>query len=261
MGGTSRRQIRLEKERERLEAINQDSDYVRVIPLDGMPGRSPERYKVTFTCRGIVAIDNARDPMYGLQHEVTIYCHQDFPSDVPWLRWETPIWHPNIEHYEPKNVCVNKKEWLGGMTLADLCQQLFEMVQYKNYHAENTWPYPLDSEAAAWVREYAEPKGLVDKKRGKSVDALPFYKPTAIQRMSRIQILPPVVEGASGPRIRIQRGPAQTSTGLETRVGLQAGAKMVRCSACRAELPTDSQFCDKCGAQVKDTKQHAKFGN
>jgi len=65
------------------------------------------------------------------------------------------------------------------MGLDDLCRQLFEMVQYKNYYAELSPPYPLDQEAAAWVREYAEPRGIVDKRGGISVDQSPFYKPDA----------------------------------------------------------------------------------
>jgi len=255
----SRRQVRLEKEREQLEALNRDSDYVSTVPIDPLPGRPPERYRITFSCRGITGIEDSQRPVYGMRHDVVIYCHDDFPADVPWLRWETPIWHPNIEHYEPKNVCVNKKEWLGGMTLVDLCQQLFEMVQYKNYHAEHTWPYPLDSEAAAWVREYAEPNGLIDKKRGIFVANRPFFKPTAAERRSRIHILGPPADSQSGSRIKIQS--SMKPSGSETRVVLQAGAELLRCAACGAELPADSRFCDKCGDRVGEKVKRVRFGN
>jgi hypothetical protein len=159
--------------------LNRESENVRVEPVDTHPGSEPERYKVTFLCKGIVDIDpQTQDPIYQYKHQVEIYCDEDFPAEVPKLRWITPIWHPNIQHEEPKGVCVNKAEWLGGRGLDDLCRQMFEMVQYKNYHAEFTLPYPLDQRVAQWVREVAEPRGIVKKSAGKFVDDRPFVKPT-----------------------------------------------------------------------------------
>jgi ubiquitin-protein ligase len=193
------RQARLKTERLRLERLNQESDYVRVEPLDVLGGDEPEHYRVTFLCRGITGIDADRKPIYGDKHEVEILCDDDFPSDVPRMRWVTPIWHPNIQHHEPKGVCVNKPEWLGGMGLDDLCRLMFEMVQYKNYHAVFTQPYPLDHEVAKWVLEYAEPHGIVDKKRSIFVDDKPFTRPTetrfisvskAVPRRARIKVMP-----------------------------------------------------------------------
>jgi len=134
-----------------------------------------------------------------------MYCDQEFPSEVPRLRWESPIWHPNVQHDEPKNVCVNRAEWLGGTGLEDLCRQLFDMVQYRNYHADDSrLPYPLDRDVAKWVREYAEPRGIVDKKRGISVDDRPFYRPSAVARRIRIQAQTSEPGSTAGRKIRIQ---------------------------------------------------------
>lgn len=174
------RQARLRTERERLEKLNRESDCVRVKPFDVLPGSEPEHYRVTFLCKGIVGIDSSREPIYGHEHVVEVHCNESFPSDVPQLRWVTPIWHPNIQHLEPKGVCVNKSEWLGGMGLDDLCRQMFEMVQYKNYHAQATKPYPLDVDVAKWVLEHAEPRGIVNKQRNIFVDDRPFVKPTVV---------------------------------------------------------------------------------
>jgi len=175
---TNPRQARLATERTRLELMNKESEHVKAEPVNSHPGSEPERYKVTFLCRGIVDIDpQTQEPIYLTKHQVDIYCDDDFPAEVPKLRWITPIWHPNIQHEEPKGVCVNKAEWLAGRGLDDLCRQMFEMVQYKNYHAEFTPPYPLDQKVAQWVREFAEPRGIVNKAAGKYVDNRPFVKP------------------------------------------------------------------------------------
>jgi ubiquitin-protein ligase len=174
------RQARLKTERERLMSLNRESENVQVEPIDSHPGSEPERYRVTFLCKGIADIDpKTKDPIYLYKHQVEIYCHDGFPSELPKLHWITPIWHPNIQHDEPKGVCVNTAEWLAGRGLDDLCRQMFEMVQYQNYHAEFTPPYPLDHEVAHWVLNVAEPRGIVNKAMRKFVDDRPVFRPTA----------------------------------------------------------------------------------
>jgi ubiquitin-protein ligase len=241
------RENRLDLERQRLEQVNRESEYVITEPIGNRPGRAPERYKITLLCRGIVGIDSLQNPVYGDQHEFQIYCDNEFPSHVPRLRWTTPIWHPNIQHDGDKNVCVNKAEWLGAMGLHHLCQQIFEMVQYKNYHAEETPPYPLDREAAKWVREYAEPRGVVDRSRGISVDSRPFYKASVSGAVragrggadSQIDL-------SHVSRIRIQ---GIVSPG-DKRTVVRVGSAPVRCGQCGTEALDDSRFCDKCGARL-----------
>jgi ubiquitin-protein ligase len=197
--GRDPRQHRLQVECEQLLTLNSDSDYVQVRPT-ARAGSAPEKYEVVFKCRGIASIDNLRNPNYSDYHVVSITCHEEFPSKPPNLYWSTPIWHPNIGH-DSKSVCINAAEWLGAMGIYDLCRQMFEMVQYKNYHAEDRPPYPLDRDVAAWVRDYAEPRGIVDKRRGIYVDDKPFVRPMAAAATggSRLRIRPV----RSAPAIRI----------------------------------------------------------
>lgn len=202
------RQARLRTERERLEKLNRESECVRVKPFDVLPGSEPEHYRVTFLCKGIVGIDSSREPIYGHEHVVEVHCNESFPSDVPHLRWVTPIWHPNIQHLEPKGVCVNKSEWLGGMGLDDLCRQMFEMVQYKNYHAQPTKPYPLDVDVAKWVLEHAEPRGIVNKQRNIFVDDRPFVKPTVVA-LGPAPAPPPQQSRPTGPIVKILKAQPQ----------------------------------------------------
>jgi ubiquitin-protein ligase len=267
MATSNKRQVRLGQEWERLQEVNRDSDYVRVEVLDVLPGRAPEKYKVTFKCRGITGVEAYKQPIYGKQHEVQIYCHADFPTDVPWLQWLTPIWHPNIEHSGQKRVCVNKAEWLGGMALVDLCQQMFEMVQYKNYHAELTPPYPLDGDAATWVREYGEPKGIVDKKRGIFVDSLPFYKAGSTERVSRIQIVRVNPQDAGGKRIKFHSSEStfvpegRPARGRAEGVSKETVSESVSCPGCGTNLPPDSKFCGRCGSTVESASRRVRFGD
>ena len=54
---------RLETEMRLLARVNTESEYVKTEPLDAVPGTPPERYRVTFLCRGIVGIDEFQAPV------------------------------------------------------------------------------------------------------------------------------------------------------------------------------------------------------
>jgi len=238
---------RLESESRLIMALNKDTDHVRVEPLEVLPGWVPERYKVTFHCRGIARVDAAQQPEFAEWHEVEINCDEQFPADVPRLRWLTPIWHPNIEHEDPSRVCVNKSEWLGGMGLDELCKQMFEMVQYKNYHAELTPPYPLDAKAAKWVREFGEPKGIMNKKLGIFVDNQPFYKASATPAGRLRLVSSSSSSGPSGRRIRINSSDSSAPAGVKEPI---AAGGTRQCSVCGAYVAKDLETCNHCGASM-----------
>jgi hypothetical protein len=97
--------------------------------------------------------------------------------------------------------------------LDDLCRQMFEMVQYKNYHAdESRPPYPLDHEVAKWVRDVAEPRGIVNKDLGIFVDNRPFVKPTYGGGIRLGPGRATKADGSSGPSA--DYGPRLRITGL-----------------------------------------------
>ena len=119
----------------------------------------PEKYLVTLTCRGIARIDSDNEPVPSDHHQFSMYLAADYPGVEPTLVWLTDIWHPNIEK---PHVCTNAAEnFFGSMSAAEVVLTLAKMVQYRHYHAKLSDPWPLDHEAAKWVREYAEPKGIV----------------------------------------------------------------------------------------------------
>jgi ubiquitin-protein ligase len=204
---------RLKTERLRLEQMNQESDWVRAKPVNVLPGSEPEQYEITLRCRGISGIDASKNPIYLDVHKVLIICDEIWPSSVPRLKWLTPIWHPNIQHAGDKAVCVNRAEWLGGMYLVDLCRMLFEMAQYRNYHAEFSRPYPLDQQAAKWVLTHAEPEGIVDKKRGVSTDNKHFERPT---QSTKIKLVGNQTQKPATSANKVQVASSSTSTTTST---------------------------------------------
>jgi ubiquitin-protein ligase len=170
---------RLEEDYTALLNLADISRFIEVAPQATKPGWPPERYHITYTCRGFESIDSEGVPMVSERHEVSLYLSLDYPYKAPYLRWLTPIWHPNIEHEEPYHVCIDeRKNWWGAKALEELVIFMGEMVQYRRYHAAWAPPYPVDVEVARWVREYAEPKGIVGP--NKPFDDRPLVEPIEI---------------------------------------------------------------------------------
>jgi hypothetical protein len=145
---------RLRGDFDRMTELAARSDLIRFVARPERPGWPPERYLVTFTCKGIVDVDRKGRPKFGSDHQVEIYLHSQYPQRWPGLKWLTPIWHPNINHLNG-TVCIDAAWWTAGRSLDRLVLMLGEMVQYKNFHDDPTAPpFPWDPEAARWCRAY-----------------------------------------------------------------------------------------------------------
>lgn len=170
------RRARLLLEYEKLINLEKRSDFIKVEPVNKIEGMPPEEYIVTFTCRGIAGLKPDKSPELADFHQVSMKLSSNFPNQEPYLKWLTPIWHPNIEHKEPHHVCTNNvQNWYSTKSLNDLVVSLGEMVQYRRYHAEWVAPFPLDKEAADWVINFAEPSGLLGQT--KPIDERQILRP------------------------------------------------------------------------------------
>jgi ubiquitin-protein ligase len=150
----SPRMRRLRADYELMRELEARSDLVRFEAKPEQPGTPPEKYIVTFKCRGIVSVDKSGRPKFGERHQVEIYLHNQYPHRWPGMKWLTPIWHPNINHLNG-SVCIDAAWWTAGRSLDRLVLMLGEMVQYKNFHDDPTQPpFPWDPEAARWCRAY-----------------------------------------------------------------------------------------------------------
>ena len=113
-------------------------------------GNPPDRYCVTYTCRGLYLPAGASEPQLSERHEAEFYLHRDYPRRPPQITWHTPIFHPNILSSEQGGgVCIGS--WTPSESLADLVTRVGEMVQYREYNAEDV----LNREAAAWAERHA----------------------------------------------------------------------------------------------------------
>ena len=143
----TRRDSRLVYEYDKMVELKAKSSLIDFKTLGAIPGRPAEKYLVTFCCKGIASIDEAGNPIYSNDHRVQIDLHAQYPREEPYMKWITPIWHPNIDH-ETGDVCIN--EWAASRLLDDLCVLLCQMVAYQVLHDEDRPPYPKDPYVAAW---------------------------------------------------------------------------------------------------------------
>lgn len=145
---------RLRKDYELIQELAARSDLIKVDAKTAGPGMPPERYIITFKCKGVIGVDRRGNPKVGERHEVEIYLHSQYPQRWPGMKWLTPVWHPNINHANG-SVCIDAAWWSASRSLDRLVLMLGEMVQYKNFHDDPTKaPFPWDLEAARWCREF-----------------------------------------------------------------------------------------------------------
>ncbi|MEW6568875.1 MAG: EsaB/YukD family protein [Chloroflexota bacterium] len=187
----SPRMRRLLGDYERMVELAARSDLIRFDALPVRPGMPPERYVVTYACKGIAGIDRKGRPRLSNHHQVEIYLHNQYPQRWPGLKWLTPIWHPNIHHVN-RTVCIDAAWWTASRSLDRLVVMLGEMVQYKNFHDDPTQPpFPWDAEVARWCREH----------RQRHPDAFPVDR-RELLRPERIRLEPD--SEADRPRIRLK---------------------------------------------------------
>ncbi len=162
---------RLAKEHISLAELESDVIDIEILQTRG-EWRVPEAYRITYKVNSITGLDANQQPIYGDMHIADIIFPLNYPIEPPQLKMATEAWHPNIKS-EGKfkgRICGNIKDFGRGYDLYQLVMRIGEILQYKNYHATNVAPYPEDIKAAAWVLEYAEPKGIVNKEKGIATD-------------------------------------------------------------------------------------------
>lgn len=140
------RNKRLYNDFEKMKTLKLSSPFVD-FKASGDP---PERYIIILTCKGLAWDKNLEKPSVIEHHELEIYLPQQYPTGKPFVKWLTPIFHPNImpSDYEknPGFVCIGS--WAPAQSLGDLVVKLAEMIQYKNYEATYD---RLNVEAAEWA--------------------------------------------------------------------------------------------------------------
>ena len=134
------RETRLRNDFKQVQDLVNRSELIHVVSTDGDP---IERYLIRYTCKSVEKLDGSGKPVFRESHEVSLYLHAEYPIKQPQLKWQTPIFHPNI--HVTGAVCIG--QWWAGKSLTELLLTIGEMIQFKNYDPKD----PMNSKAAAWA--------------------------------------------------------------------------------------------------------------
>lgn len=155
---------RLAREHLLVEALceNHPSIQYKLVDPDQLP---PRDYRVIFNpLSTIVAIDADMLPIFANLHVLEIHLPANYPAEAPICYMASEVWHPNIQSEDglyQGRICGNTEGFGVHFSLDDLILRIEAMLKYEIYHAELRFPYPEDENVARWVREYAEPLGIV----------------------------------------------------------------------------------------------------
>lgn len=153
----------------------------------------PRDFRVTFNgLRSIVSVDHDMLPVFGDTHILEIHLGTSYPVDAPICYMASEIWHPNIQADEGPyqgRICGNTEGFGAFFSLDQLILRIVGMLKYENYHADLTFPYPEDENVARWVREYAEPLGIIKPGIGLIADgAMPDNWQHFVKQEQKIRI-------------------------------------------------------------------------
>jgi hypothetical protein len=143
----------------------------------------PCEYHFHFRIKSIVGLNKDNTPVFGDHHIAKVTFPPKYPIEAPELYMQTDLWHPNIKsegRYKGR-ICGNTKGFGLGFDLFLLVIRIGEILQFKQYHAENTPPFPEDIKAARWLLEFGEPSGLVNKYQDICIDNTPLVKNAEIE--------------------------------------------------------------------------------
>lgn len=166
--------IRLAQEHVDLVDFSNDSIQWEVLKTRSSL-KIPTEYRVTYNFPSIIGINSDQSPIFGNRHVARITLPTNYPVDHPILYMESNVWHPNIKWQDrfKGRICGNTKGFATQIRLVLLIIRIADILKYNNYHAEHTPPYPEDSDVADWVKNYAEPYGVVSKAGGLNLDFTP----------------------------------------------------------------------------------------
>lgn len=177
----SPRNRRLSREYDLLEALCKRSDKISFEISQQLGNNPPEGYTIFYKVKSITGIKPNLEPVYGTRHAASILLPPEYPGPEgdPICYMKTDVWHPNIRYHghHKGRICITAKALGAWHSLDMLVLRIGEILQYKNYLAENIPPYPEDEKVAKWVREYAEPNGLVNARLGIALDQSELLRP------------------------------------------------------------------------------------
>ncbi|MBW1859029.1 MAG: DUF1566 domain-containing protein [Deltaproteobacteria bacterium] len=141
---SDQRKKRLKNDHERLVAALEGNDFVELLETKGDP---PNQYTIVYKFKGATFDPSTGETSYTTHHEIEITLFREYPTDPPYCKSQTGIFHPNISASELW--IADEGSWSPSKTVLDVVKQVGRMISYQDYDLGS----PLNEEAAKWAKE------------------------------------------------------------------------------------------------------------
>lgn len=210
-----RRQTRLESEYHRLLDLRSRSDFIDLEALEGTP---PKRYRIAFKCKGLMLHPSSGQPCVTVNHVMEAYLPTGYPAEPPYIRWMTPIFHPNISKAGSVCIGIADQDWAPSLSLAWLVEQIADMITYKSFNIDDPW----NREAADWAKDNIDRFPVDDRPLFKTSEAkaVPLKEKSAARtsQQPRVQAKPQAIEAGMEDEPAAEAKPAEVRV-LEVKQG------------------------------------------
>lgn len=139
--------LRLQSDFVHLLNLCQGNDIMKIVESEGAP---PVRYVVEFAVKGIAGVDELNNPVFSNRHLVEFALHEGYPMNLPFTRFLTPIFHPNVFTGSSEGfICMGWAEL--PYNLSDIGIIVAKMITYQIYHVAS----PCNRVAAEWAKNHS----------------------------------------------------------------------------------------------------------
>lgn len=132
---------RLKNDDIQLSSFIQQTPNIQIIEKVGNP---PTKYIFEFQLKGITGLDGNGKAIFAEKHTVEMVLHDDYPMSMPFMRFHTPIFHPNV--WSGGNICLG---WFEiPYQISDVCAHVAKMIDYQIYDLNS----PSNYKATEWAK-------------------------------------------------------------------------------------------------------------
>lgn len=150
MSASTRRE-RLLADRESLERLKEQSS---IFDFEHQ-GEIPDRYTILFRGKGIGQEPRSGEPIEWIDlHRVDVRLPYSYPERPPDIRWQTPLFHPNVSFSGFINLSDIGLPWDAACTLDVVCDRLWDVARLAFLDLDHSTNYT----ARAW---FDDEHGLV----------------------------------------------------------------------------------------------------
>lgn len=129
-----------------LEKLSADSGILEIQPQ----GDPPDRYVITLRGQGVGRVSPVKAAVEWVdQHRVELRLPFLYPQQPPDVRWETPLFHPNLSFSGYLRLEDVGLPWSEQVGLDVVCERLWDVARM----AFVDLPHAVNSTAKRWIKE------------------------------------------------------------------------------------------------------------